>query len=84
MSDTSIIGRIIPKNSDFKSGWMKWQLSEISGKTSIHFSSELTPNFWVPPFIGPLLIQYKLEDEARYSIQQLEQLSIIIGNKKGA
>lgn len=75
ISKHSIAGHIIPEHSDFKSGWMKWQLSGNNNMSVIQFSSELTPDFWVPPIIGPLLIQYKLKREAQYSIQQLELLS---------
>jgi len=77
LSENSITGRIIPAQSDFKSGWMTWTLSKDKNNSSfIQFSSELTPDFWIPPFIGPLIIQHKFKGEAQYSVEQLERLAI--------
>ena len=75
VSEQSIVGHIIPEHSDFKSGSMKWQLADDKADSVILFSSELTPDFWVPPLIGPILIKNKLKNEALYSIGQLELLS---------
>jgi len=75
ISERAIVGHIIPQQSDFESGTVKWQLSDSNANSRIHFSSELTPDFWVPPFIGPFLIKNKLKNEAVYGIRQLELLS---------
>ena len=80
ISDHSITGRIIPEYSDFKSGSMKWQLSGNKLISFLQFSAELTPSFWLPPIIGPLLIKHKLRSEAKYSVKQLELLSAPINN----
>jgi len=79
LSDNTITGHVIPEKSDFSSGWMKWTLSSNKDKSLINFSSELTPDFWVPPFIGPLIIQHKLKGEAEYSVKQLEFLALKSG-----
>jgi len=76
LSENTITGHIIPEKSDFSSGWMEWTLSNDGGKSLIQFSSELTPDFWIPPFIGPLIIQHKLKVEALYSVKQLERLAL--------
>ncbi|MFT6625123.1 MAG: hypothetical protein ACJAZI_001207 [Cycloclasticus sp.] len=74
----SVTARIIREQSDFESGWMKWQLSPAKdeGSSLFYFSAEMVPDFWVPPLIGPLLIQHKLKKEAHYSIRQLENLAL--------
>jgi len=54
---------------------MKWQLSGNNLVSFLQFSGELTPSFWLPPIIGPLLIKHKLRSEAKYSVIQLELLS---------
>lgn len=75
ISKRSITGEIIPEYSDFTYGWLKWTLTNHNNATLINFDSEITPNFWIPPFIGTLLIQYKLKNEAEYSVLQLEKLA---------
>lgn len=83
VNNHTVTARIIREQSDFESGWMQWQLVPAKGNDStlFYFSSEMVPDFWVPPLIGPLLIQHKLKKEARYSIRQLENLAQAIRNK---
>lgn len=75
ISKNAIVGYVIPDHSDFKSGLLKWQLSDSQAGTFIRFSGKLAPDFWVPPIIGPILIKNKLRSEAKYSFKQLEHLS---------
>ena len=74
-SKDSITGTIIPEHSDFKSGWMRWSLKSIGDNSAVEFSSEMTPDFWVPPYLGPLFIEYKLTKEAKFSVRKLEELT---------
>ncbi|MBV1875185.1 MAG: hypothetical protein KUG50_01010 [Cycloclasticus sp.] len=80
ISNHSINGRIVPEYSDFKSGSLKWHLSGNNLASFLQFSGELTPNFWLPPIIGPLLIKHKLRSEAKYSVKQLKLLSTLNTN----
>lgn len=75
VSELSINGIIVPEHSDFKYGYVKWLIIPNGEFSDIQFSSEMTPNFWIPPFIGPLLLKHKLKAEAQYSIRLLEELS---------
>jgi len=75
ISNQTIKGTIIPELSDFSYGWLTWTLSNKDSNSHISFHSEIIPDFWVPPFIGPLLIKHKLEREAEYSISKLEELA---------
>ncbi|MEH6503228.1 MAG: SRPBCC family protein [Cycloclasticus sp.] len=83
VNNHTVTARIIREQSDFESGWMQWQLvpAKEDGSTLFYFSSEMVPDFWVPPLIGPLLIRHKLKKEARYSIHQLENLAQTIKNR---
>lgn len=71
-SPYTVTGTIVPEQSDFSSGWARWHISKFKDGSKIFFKSEMTPKFWVPPFIGPWLIKQKLEDEALYSIRFIE------------
>jgi len=75
VSASAVIAHVVPEHSDFKSGLLKWQLSDSQAGTFIRFSGKLAPDFWVPPIIGPILIKNKLRSEATYSFKQLEHLS---------
>ena len=71
--DGDIMATIVPEASNFKSGYARWILREVNGKTSLHFMTVLEPSFWVPPLIGPWLIRYTLRREALESIENLER-----------
>jgi len=75
ISNFSIKGVIVPELSDFKSGHVDWLITPNGEYSNIQFSSEMTPDFWIPPFLGPLLIKHKLKAEAEYSIRLLEELA---------
>lgn len=77
-NDGIIIATIIPQFSDFKDGWAKWSVTtEPDGNAKLHVVTHLTPNFWVPPVIGPLLIKRKLSSETIDTIKRLEYLSTL-------
>lgn len=75
VSDNALTAYIVPEHSDFKSGLIKWQLSDSPLGSIIEFSGTLVPDFWIPPIIGPILIKSKLRNEATYSFRQLEHLT---------
>lgn len=64
---------MVPSLSDFRAGRAYWQLSRDSGKTQLHFHTSMTPDFWVPPMIGPWLIQRALRAQAVRTGQGIEK-----------
>lgn len=73
----TIYARIIPRLSDFQSGWLRWQIKakdsdENSPVTEISFDTELTPDFFVAPVIGPYQIKRKMFEVASITINNLE------------
>ena len=75
VSDNALAAYIVPEHSDFKSGLIKWKLSDSPVGSYIEFSGTLAPDFWIPPIIGPILIKSKLRNEARYSFRELIRLT---------
>lgn len=68
--------RVIPERSDFRYGHATWSFLDCgTQQTCLHFQAELEPAFWVPPLIGPWLIQRKLRSEAIATSQGLERLA---------
>ena len=55
---------IVPERSDMRSGWAKTELSDADGRTLFRYEMSLEPDFWVPPLIGPWIIQRKLRAES--------------------
>ena len=59
-----IEAQIVPERSDMRSGWVRTELSDADGRTLFHYEMSLEPDFWVPPLIGPWIIQRKLRAES--------------------
>lgn len=71
-----IVATVVPELSDFKSGTTIWRLTEMPDRHSrIEFSSELKPDFWIPPIIGPIMVKHRLLREAMTIINNIEALS---------
>lgn len=73
-----LYSRIIPRMSDFKSGWVRWEIKEkdsdsTSPVTQIIFDTELTPDFFIPPIIGPYQMKKKMLAMAKVTINNLEE-----------
>jgi hypothetical protein len=64
---------IIPEGSDFRSGFARWRLSSPTAMTTeLQFANTFEPDFWVPPVIGPWLIQQKLVREVAVTAAYIE------------
>lgn len=66
---------VIPERSDLRYGLANWALRDCGGRTCLHFEAELEPHFWVPPVIGPWLMQRKLREEAMQTSAGIERLA---------
>jgi len=65
-----------PAHSDFSYGHMHWALREESPRlTRLHYQAEVVPDFWVPPFIGPWLLQRKFRKAALEMTDSLGRLA---------
>lgn len=75
-----IVTVAIPAESDFSHAVERWRIvaetdAAYAAHTRIDYESELTPSFFVPPFIGPALIKRALRRELTHSIETLERLA---------
>lgn len=75
LADGSILATVLPQDSDFRYGIARWQFWEEVNGTRMRFHSEIEPAFWVPPIIGPWLIQRALRAETLKSVANLERLA---------
>jgi hypothetical protein len=69
--------KVLPDRSDLSYGQADWRLSEGSSATQsvLEFDAELEPKFWIPPLIGPWVMERKLRQEAIQTSQGIERLA---------
>jgi hypothetical protein len=65
---------VIPELSDLRYGQASWDLRDCGDRTCLRFSAEIEPAFWIPPLIGPWLVQRKLREEAMQTSAGIERL----------
>jgi len=73
--DGSITAVVVPALSDFRHGYARVNLWQEPGGTRILLRSEVEPDFWIPPLIGPWLIKRKLLSEALETVENLERVA---------
>jgi len=67
---------IVPELSDFRNGYARLNLWQETAGTRVLIRSEVEPDFWIPPLIGPWLIKRKLRSEALETVHNLERLAL--------
>jgi len=65
----------VPQLSDFAYGFTRWELAPEGDGTRFELRAELRPGFWVPPLLGPLLIERGLSSSALQALEGLERES---------
>ena len=65
-----------PDESDFKRSYERWQLMAEGSGTTLVYEFEMVPDFWVPPIIGPFMIQRALRSGGENALQRIERLAI--------
>jgi hypothetical protein len=74
--DGSITAVVIPEQSDFKHGYARINLWQEPTGTRVLIRSEVQPDFWIPPIIGPWIIKRKLRSEALETVNNLERVAL--------
>ncbi len=70
--DGDITARILPGWSDMRSGKSRWHFEEVDGSVKVSLDSEFEPDFWIPPLVGPILLQSDLKNHLRHFLENLE------------
>ncbi|MCO6412758.1 MAG: hypothetical protein J5I92_08445 [Thiogranum sp.] len=73
--DGSITAKVIPEKSDFRHGYARVDLWPEAAGTRILIRSEVVPDFWIPPLIGPWMIKNKLRSEALATVRNIERVA---------
>jgi hypothetical protein len=73
--DGSITAIVVPELSEFSHGTMRLNLWQETAGTRILIRSEVTPDVWIPPLLGPWLIKRELHAEALQTVRNLERVA---------
>jgi hypothetical protein len=75
LNDGYILVKVLPEMSDFAYSRNMWRIRALNGRTRVTYSSDLVPDFWIPPLIGTSLFKHQLLEESRQVIENLERLA---------
>jgi hypothetical protein len=64
---------VLPQAGDFRFGAAGWQFRAAGPRTRLHFHAELEPAFWIPPLLGPWLVERSLRSEAQNTSAGIER-----------
>ena len=80
---SEILAVTLPKQSDLQQGVVHWHIEADGEWTGVTLSAQLTPDFWIPPFIGPWSIKASLRAQILETANNLERLagSIAVGEQ---
>ena len=79
-----IVAISIPEESDFKFSRERWQLIDFGDGTIMIYDFEMEPAFWVPPVIGPYVIQRALRSGAERAVDRIEKLAKAVEDENNA
>ena len=63
----------LPEQSDLEFGNILWHVRADGKQTLISYSADFIPDFWVPPLIGPWLMNSRLLTEGKETINGIER-----------
>lgn len=75
LDDGDIITLALPEQSDFSYAGEHWRISGDDTHTHVRYEAELVPSFYVPPLIGPYLLESKLQALLTETARNLERLA---------
>lgn len=70
-----IHAKVLPQLSDLRHGEANWHLIPCGSRTCLSFDAQLEPDFWIPPLIGPWLVQRKLHEQAMQTSAGIERVA---------
>jgi hypothetical protein len=73
---SEIVAIAEPADSDFRYSREHWRLEGEGSGTLLIYDFEMEPGFWVPPVIGPYVIQRSLRSGGSDAIDRIEALAL--------
>ncbi len=73
LSESEVVADALPHLSDFKFARERWRILSENDKTRVQYHAELTPDFLIPPLIGPWMIKSKIRKVLTDAAHHIEQ-----------
>ncbi len=73
--DGDIVTRALPQHSDFSYAVERWQILPRPYGTRLKYDATLIPDFFVPPLIGPYIVESAIRRELMETARHLEILA---------
>ena len=70
-----VVGVTLPEQSNVKMGSIACHLEPDGDGTRMHWNITLEPDFWIPPFFGPSIVQSEMREEGRNTAFGVEKLA---------
>lgn len=64
-----------PASSDFYTSLESWRFQSDGTGTLVVYDFEFEPKFWIPPLIGPYMLQQKLRKDSVGAINRIEAIA---------
>ncbi len=74
IDNSSIETEFVAELSDFKSGKTTWTFSPDGQSTRVIYQAVMVPDFWLPPFVGPYLLEKQLHSQLEYTAKKINLL----------
>ncbi|MGH8415239.1 MAG: SRPBCC family protein [Gammaproteobacteria bacterium] len=75
LTSQDIVAQVIPQKSNVTSGSSSWHLEPEGDGTRMHWEMTITPDFWIPPLIGPAFVEDEMRTQGQYTAEGVEKLA---------
>jgi len=75
LTPRDVVAEAIPEESDVKMSSSSWHLDPQGRGTRMHWEVSMQPDFWIPPLIGPPMVEQALLSQGRSMAEGLEKLA---------
>ncbi len=65
----------LPQYSDVEFSDTTWQILPATAGTRLIWKTRMKPKFWLPPIIGPAIVESELREHAQYTAHGIEKLA---------
>jgi|SRR5690606_22508507 len=65
----------LPQYSDVEFSETTWQIRPAENGTRLIWKTRMKPKFWLPPIIGPAIVESELREHAHYTASGIEKLA---------
>ena len=66
---------VLPERSEFRYGHAEWRFISAGTATDLQLHLDVEPSFWVPPLLGPWVVERMLRDQAQVTSAGIERIA---------